>query len=66
LPIDLITAITYILDYRAVVIPGITEEMITGWREHFGLLQTNGMYETLGVQYRDRDTGAIWHWSRGE
>jgi len=66
LPIDLITAITYILDYRAAVIPGITEEMIAGWRNHFGLLQTNGMYETLGVQYRDRETGAIWHWSRGE
>ena len=66
LPVDLITAITYILDYRAAVIPGITEEMISGWREHFGLLQTNGMYETLGVQYRDRDTGAIWHWNRGE
>ena len=65
---SLYKALTYVTDYSATCIPGITTERIAGWREFLGLHAgeethlTPALYATLGIEWRLQDTGEIyWH-----
>lgn len=55
----LLEAIAYVTDYDAVEIPGITEDKVREWREHLGLTDHAGTYATIGVQWRNRETGKV-------